>query len=104
MRIISTWGHGILDYVVGPILIAAPWALNFPDRGAMTWTPVALGVAALVYSLMTEYEWGMVPILPMPVHLGLDALSGIFLAASPWLFGFAQELWVPHVALGLFEI
>jgi hypothetical protein len=43
-------------------------------------------------------------VIPMPVHLTLDALSGALLAVSPWLFGFADHVWVPHVVLGLFEI
>ena len=30
--------------------------------------------------------------------------SGIFLAVSPWLFGFSDEVKWPHVILGLFEI
>ena len=30
--------------------------------------------------------------------------NGVLLAASPWLFGFAEEISAPHLGLGLFEI
>jgi hypothetical protein len=43
----------------------------------------------------------------MRVHLVVDFLSGALLAASPWLFGFANEpsnAWAPHVVVGLMEI
>lgn len=40
----------------------------------------------------------------MPVRPGMDLLSGILLAASPWLFGFADDIWWPHVLFGLIEI
>jgi hypothetical protein len=40
----------------------------------------------------------------MTVHLGLDAGSGVILAASPWIFGFAALVYLPHLILGLFEI
>jgi hypothetical protein len=42
--------------------------------------------------------------IPMSTHLILDMLSGTVLAASPWLFGFADEVWVPHVVLGILEV
>jgi hypothetical protein len=38
------------------------------------------------------------------MHLALDAVNGALLAASPWLFGFAEEVSAPHLGLGLFEI
>jgi len=104
MRFIPTVIHGLLDYLVGALLIAAPWLLGFAAGGAETWIPVILGVAAIVYSLFTDYEWGLVKRLGMPGHLGLDAASGVMLAASPWLFGFAHLVWWPHLVLGLFEI
>ena len=34
----------------------------------------------------------------------LDLLSGLLLAASPWLFGFSEFVYVPHLVLGLLEI
>jgi hypothetical protein len=104
MRFIPTSIHGIIDFVVGALLIAAPWLFGFDRGGAETWIPVILGVSAIGYSLCTQYEYGVYPVISMPTHLTLDAGSGILLAASPWLFGFADYVWAPHLIVGLFEI
>lgn len=101
---IDTKKHGFLDYLMGVVLIAAPFLLGFADGGAAMWTPIVLGAGTILYSLLTDYELGVVRMLPMPVHLGLDLMSGLVLAASPWLFGFAHLVWIPHVALGVIEI
>jgi hypothetical protein len=66
--------------------------------------PVILGAGVILYSLLTRYELGVVKAISMPVHLGLDVMGGIFLAASPWLFGFADFIWWPHVVFGVLEI
>ena len=66
--------------------------------------PVALGASALVYSLMTDYELGATRTISMRTHLTLDLLSGLVLAASPWIFGFADRVYLPHLVLGIFEI
>ena len=104
MRFIPTRIHGFLDYSVGLLLIAAPWLLGFSRGGAETWVPVLLGAGAIAYSLMTDYELGAVRRLSMGTHLWMDGLSGILLAASPWLFGFAEYVWAPHLIIGLVEI
>lgn len=104
MRFIPTRIHGVLDYLVGALLIAAPWLLNFNRGGAETWVPVVLGVGALLYSVFTDYELGLVRRLSMGTHLGLDAASGLLLAVSPWLFGFSEFVFWPHLILGLFEV
>ena len=104
MRVLPTRIHGILDYLVGALLIAAPWIFGFARGGAETWVPVALGAAALVYSLLTDYELGVVKRLQMPVHLWLDGISGVLLAISPWLFAFDEHVWAPHLAFGLLEV
>ena len=101
---IDTKTHGVMDYVMGMVLIAAPFVLGFADGGAAMWVPIILGAGALLYSLMTDYELGAIRMIPMPVHLGLDAMSGLLLAASPWLFGFSEMVWMPHVILGIAEI
>ena len=104
MRFISTRVHGVLDYLMGMVLIAAPWMLGFADNSAATWVPVLLGVGTIIYSLFTDYELGVFRGISMRGHLWLDALSGIFLAASPWLFGFSDRVSTPHVVLGVFEV
>jgi hypothetical protein len=104
MRIIPTRIHGVLDYVMGIVLIASPWVFDFSDGGVKTWLPVVLGAGTILYSLFTDYELGVVGAIPMPVHLVIDLVAGILLAASPWLFGFSDEVKYPHLILGLLEI
>jgi hypothetical protein len=103
MRVIPTRVHGMLDYLMGAVLIIFPWLLDLESDAAI-WVPVILGAGVIAYSLLTDYELGVLRRLPMSTHLILDMLSGIVLAASPWLFGFADEVWVPHVVLGILEI
>jgi hypothetical protein len=104
MRVIPTRVHGVLDYLVGSLLIAAPWLFDFNYGGAETWVPVVLGAGAILYSLCTDYEMGVLRLIPVPTHLMLDLGSGVLLALSPWLFGFHDRVWVPHVIVGLVEI
>jgi hypothetical protein len=104
MAAISTRVHGVLDYAVGLGLMAAPRVLGFQDAPRAARVPVALGASALAYSLLTDYELGALRVLPMPAHLLLDAMNGLFLAASPWLLGFAKTVRGPHVALGVLEL
>lgn len=102
MRVLPTKVHGFMDYTVGILLIAAPWLFYFANGGAETWMPVLIGVGAILYSLFTDYELGVNRTLSMRTHLTLDLLAGILLAASPLVFGFADEVFTPHLVLGLF--
>lgn len=102
MRVIPTQIHAILDYLMGVVLIIVP--LLVFGGGAEAWVPVVLGVALIVYSLGTNYEFAAVGVIPVPVHLGLDIVAGIVLIVSPWLFGFADEIWWLHVVLGAAEV
>ena len=104
MKIIGTKTHGYLDYIVGLLLIAAPWIFNFDRGGAETWGPVVLGIGTIVYSLLTDYELGLSKTISMKTHLVLDMVAGLFLALSPWLFGFADYVWEPHQIVGILEI
>lgn len=114
MKFISTYVHGMLDYGLGILLLGSPWIFAFagsdtdpttvPGANPQSVIPILLGIGLVTYSLFTDYELGAVRRLPMVAHLWIDALSGVFLAASPWLFGFAEEVYLPHVLLGVVEI
>ena len=103
-RPLPTRLHGLLDYLLAVGLMASPWVLGFAAGGAETVIPVLLGVAALGYSVCTDYELGAARLIPMRVHLALDLGGGAFLALSPWLFGFHEVVWFPHLCLGLLGI
>jgi hypothetical protein len=104
MRFISTKIHGVLDYMMSIVLMGAPWLLGFARAGGETWIPVILGVIMLIYSLFTDYEYGALKVLPVKAHLLIDLLAGVFLAASPWILGFADYVFLPHLVLGIAEI
>jgi hypothetical protein len=88
----------------GDLLIASPWLFGFATGGIKQWLPVVLGLIVLLQSLITDYELSVARVIPMPMHLGLDAANGLLLAASPWLFGFADRVYLPHLLIGLFEL
>lgn len=104
MQFISTRVHGVIDYAMAAALIVVP--LFFLDRSTAlpAWVLIGSGIALLVLSLLTRYELGLLKALPMPFHLACDGLLGLFLVASPWLFGFATLIWWPHVVAGVAEI
>lgn len=103
MPFLPTRIHGVIDYAMGGMLIILPFALRFPTQWSAM-VPVGLGLGAILYSLMTDYELGAYPLLGMRAHLALDVASGLLLAASPWLVGFAPLIWMPHVILGALEV
>ncbi len=104
MRFIPTRFHGILDYVVGIVMIASPWLFDFAAGGAETWVPVVVGALVLLQTIMTDFEVGIVKMIPMQTHLMMDFGIGVILALSPWLFGFADQVYLPHVIFGVFSI
>lgn len=104
MKFIGTKVHGYLDYIVAILLITAPWIFDFYQGGAESWVPIILGLTTIVYSLFTRYELGVSPKLNMSTHLTFDVISGLLLAVSPWLFGFAETVWAPHLIVGIFEV
>lgn len=103
-QIISTQAHAIEDYAIGVLLIAAPYLFGFGDKTAAQWVPTVIGIMILGASMLTRYEYSLYPIIPMPMHLMLDAGAAIVLAASPWIFGFAERVYLPHLILGLGEL
>ena len=104
MKIISTKIHGVLDYLVGTFLILSPWIFGLNPTEPEGVIFIVLGIMAFIYSIITNYELGLIRIIPVKLHLMLDILSGIVLAASPWLFEFSGKVYIPHLVLGLFEI
>lgn len=101
---ISTRVHGTLDYIIGVLLLLAPFIFGFATGGAEMWIPIILGAAVIFYSLITAYERGVTNVISMKTHLWLDGIGGLFLALSPWIFGFASIVYLPHLIVGIVEV
>ena len=105
MKTIPTFVHGIFDYIVGIVLLVAPNLFGFADMGGpAVMIPRVLGVLILVQALMTNYELGLIRVIPMKLHLAVDYILTLFLAVSPWLFGFyaqPKHVWMPHLVVGV---
>ncbi|MDB5477937.1 MAG: hypothetical protein JWM96_432 [Alphaproteobacteria bacterium] len=96
--------HGLIDYSVAVLLIAAPWLLGFQDNGTAMLVPVSIGIATIVMSLLSRYKYGVLKLIPFSLHLLLDTIAGIVLAISPWAFDFSRDVYAPHLAAGLFSL
>ena len=103
MGFISSKIHGVIDYGTALLLLVAPYLFGFADGGAAQWVPMLLGLSIIIYSLLTDYELAAARKIPLPVHLVLDFGGGALLAVSPWLFGFADVVFWPHLLVGIFE-
>ena len=82
--------HGFLDYTTGAQLQLVP------DSSLRIAGAVHAG-----YSLFTDYEMGVVKVLPYRAHLALDALWTVGVAATPFLTG-QKRRW-PHLAIAAWE-
>ena len=85
MKIINTKLHGIIDYASALVLLL-PWIVDFHPSSEDTWILTSIGSAIAVYSLITNYEFGMVKIIPMRTHLVFDIVISIFLISTPFVF------------------
>lgn len=104
MKPIDTKTHGYMDYIMGIFLIAAPSLFNLEMNTIQSYVFYAAGGAVILYSILTNYELGLLRVIPMKIHLILDIVSGLLLAASPWLFQFSDRVYKPHLILGIIEI
>jgi len=107
LQFIPTRVHGVLDYVHGSALLAAPELLRTKDEPRAALVSRLAGGGATAYTLMTDFELGAVRKIPMPTHLKLDVLSGALLAGAPWLLGYARggpRYWLPHAFVGIAEV
>jgi 3-deoxy-D-manno-octulosonic acid (KDO) 8-phosphate synthase len=107
MRFIPTSVHGAVDHVVGPALVLAPTLLRLGRTSPEGLTAQAVGGVEAFYSNLTDYELSMKNVVPMKVHLVLDAVGGATLALVPQLTGARQrgkKHWLPHLAVGALEV
>lgn len=82
--------HGLIEYVAGVLLIAAPFLFEFKADAAVAVAVVA-GVIVIAIAASTEGPSSLVNSIPVSAHLLLDFALAAVLIAAPFLFGFSAE-------------
>ncbi|MCP9488664.1 MAG: SPW repeat protein [Solirubrobacteraceae bacterium MAG38_C4-C5] len=82
--------HGVLDYVLGAVLVLAPFVLGF-DNDTATVVSVVAGIAELGVASCTAWSRGIVKLIPPPVHGVIDYVFTVALIAAPFVFAFSDD-------------
>ena len=102
MKKISTKTHGMIDYGSAVALLALPRILHM--NSMLTRLLTGSAILTAVYSFFTKYELGVVKVLPMKAHLGLDAAQSVALATAPFAFVQGRKSMLPVLlGISLFE-
>lgn len=80
----------MLDYVLGAVLVLAPFVLGFDDDTA-TVVSVVAGIAELLVAATTAWGPGLVKLIPPAVHGIIDYVFTAALIVAPFLFGFDAD-------------
>jgi hypothetical protein len=87
---ISRFLHGVVEYLGGVLLVAAPFLFSF-ESDAATAVAVIAGVIVLVIAASTDGPTSLINSIPTATHVVLDYVLAGVLIASPFLFSFSDE-------------
>jgi hypothetical protein len=96
--------HGLYDYAIGIALVLSPYIGGFANVDAARTLFLVAGFGLIIYSLLTRYYYSIAKVIPLGVHMCLDAAAGVVVMLAPWLFDYNEALtggqtaW--HVILG----
>jgi len=90
LRIVTKSLHSYLDYPVAIGLMVMPFLLNLGGSHPLAFgLSVVTGVAALLLTLLTDHQFGVIKVIPYAVHLAVDAAVGVVFVIAPFVLGFA---------------
>lgn len=99
-RIIPTHWHTFFDYITALVLLVSPWMMDFEEHGVASLISWIAGGLIAVQALATNYEGGLIRIIPIPVHLSVDVLLGSFLIILPFLLDVPVSVHILNTFLG----
>ena len=89
MKFVTKQIHAYLDYPVAIALIGLPFLLGLGSSNPLAFQlSVITGVAALILTILTDHQLGLLQVIPYKTHLMVDFLVGILFVLAPFLFSF----------------
>lgn len=100
--------HNIIDYVAAAVLILCPFVFGFADTLAARNIFLVAGVGLAIYSALTKYYYTLARVIPLGVHMTMDAAAGVVLILAPFIWGY-RDILTPfqygvHIVAGLAPI
>lgn len=89
MKVISPRIHGYLDFVTVILFLLAPALFNLSQVPAML--AYSLAAIHLIVTLTSDFPFGIIKVIPFPVHGWIERIVGPSLLAVPFLLGFSDE-------------
>lgn len=102
-KLFTTRTHGMLDYLTAATLAILPRAMGWSPTATRVFDAAAVGV--LGYSMLTRYEYGVAPVLPMKGHLIMDAVGGTgLIVTGVMLSGEGWDVRGTLIGFGVWEL
>lgn len=95
MKFISLKAHGVLDYVTVVAFALLPTAVGL--GGLPAYLCYALAAVHLLMTIMTDFSFGLLRIIPMKIHKAVEIVVGSVLLVLPWLLGFLADATARYV-------
>lgn len=81
--------HGLLDYVTVVAFALAPSVLGL--AGLPRTISYLLAVVHLLLTLVTRFPLGVLRLVPLKLHGGIELVVSIVLILLPWILGFSAS-------------
>lgn len=89
MKFVTKQIHAYLDYPVAIALIGLPFLLGLGSSNPLAFQlSVITGVAALILTILTDHQLGLIRLIPYRIHLIVDFLVGVVFVLAPFIFSF----------------
>jgi hypothetical protein len=89
MKLINSKIHGIIDYLVVVFRLLSPTVFGLtPLAGTLTY--ILAGIHLLM-TILTDFPYGILKIIPYKIHGLIEFLVSILLVALPWIFHFDAD-------------
>jgi hypothetical protein len=96
--------HGALDYLMGILVATSPWLFGFSTQHMAPQIATTIGFILIGVSLVTNYEAGVIHLLPFAAHRFTDFLVGIALLGATWHFSLGGRAGIVFTVLGAIQL
>ena len=90
MKILSQKIHGIIDFLVVLFLLSSPTLFGF--TGLLAYFTYSLGIVHLLLTLLTDFNSGVIKIIPLPIHGLIELLVGVVLVVLAYTLFKGNEM------------